>query len=571
VPVASDSGAAPARRFIPRFPFKDLALSPDGNRLVYIAVEGNRGVLYERRLDRDTEVRLSPPDTGDYVMPFFSPDGAWLGFCVEVGDHTQLRRMSLADRSIQTIGSVDSLSDISGFAWGDDGTIVAASEDTLYRIPASGGSWAVLAGAHPAPGEAIQWFQPEILPGSMIVLFHAARSYDPKLSDIVALDIASGRQWTVLRNAMNPIYARAGYLLFVREGTLMGVAFDPRHAVARGQPVVLIGDVMQSLYGSNTGQETGAAQVALSASGDLAYTPGGVGQPVLARVVRVTSRGDTIPVAMEPHDWILLRLSPDGTRLAAVSRRGQAQQIWIHDLARGTSRRLDTGGYVNWPLAWSPDGRSIVFSSDRDHPGRPGLFRMPADGSGTPQRIAPSDHGQLVADWSSQGVIAYLQDDDIWIIPPDSAPRPFFTSPATEAWPAFSPDGRWLAYASDASGRFEVYVRPYPGGEPATLVSTAGGVQPMWSRDGRTLFYDVRDTLMAVDLAPGPAFRPGRVRPYLAPLHMHFGPVRAHDVFPDGSIVILATDPHAPVQPRGSNEIRVILDFAAELQARVRQ
>ncbi|HXI21219.1 MAG TPA: hypothetical protein VNH46_09050, partial [Gemmatimonadales bacterium] len=222
------------------------------------------------------------------------------------------------------------------------------------------------------------------------------------------------------------------------------------------------------------------------------------------------------------------------------------------------------------PLAWSPDGRSIVFTSDRDQPGRDDLYRMPADGSGAPQRIAPSDSAQTAADWSSQGVIAFLQGDNIWVIPPDSAARPFFTSKAAAWWPAFSPDGRWLAYASNVSGRMEVYVRPYPAAEPATLVSTGGGEEPLWSRDGRTLFYVNGQEMMAVDVGPGPEFHPGRVRRYLTfPWTLQEYPVRGQDVFPDGSMVIFVRASHDPVQPWGASEIHVVLNFAADLKARV--
>jgi eukaryotic-like serine/threonine-protein kinase len=575
VPLATDTGGAANGAAIARFAHTRLAFSPDGSRLAYSARgPQTNSSLYERRVDRDAaEVLRAGSDTA-YIWPFFSPDGAWLGFVAwaDDGRYMQLRRMSLADQSVETIASIDTLG-ITGFTWGDDGTIVAAARglvDRLVRIPASGGEWEVLAQADTSPGVFRAWNQPYMLPGSKTLLFHAARSFDPKRSDIVALDIATGEQHTVLANAMNPIYANTGHLLFLREGTLMGVGFDPEHARVRGQPVVLIGDVMQSLYGGNTAQETGAAQVALSPAGHLAYARGGVGQAPRSRVIRVTARGDTIPIAMEHRDWILFRLSPDGGRLAAISRRGQDQQIWIHDLTRGVTQALNTGGYQNWPLAWSPDGQSILFTSDRDQPGRADLYRMPADGSGAPERLAPSDRDQSASDWSSRGVIAYLQEGDVWVIPPDSEARPFFTtSEATEGWPTFSPDGRWLAYASNQTGRFEVYVRPYPAAEPATLVSTAGGSRPLWSRDGRTLFYDDDSTLMAVDVAPGAEFRPGRARRYLAPWYfIHFF-TRGHDVFPDGSIVFAVNDPDAPVQPWGASEIQVILNFANELRERV--
>jgi serine/threonine-protein kinase len=168
-------------------------------------------------------------------------------------------------------------------------------------------------------------------------------------------------------------------------------------------------------------------------------------------------------------------------------------------------------------------------------------------------------------------VIAFLQDGDIWVIPPDSQPRPFFTSgAAVEWWPSFSPDGRWLAYSSNASGRFEVYVRPYPAGGPATIVSAGGGFRPAWARDGRRLFYDDGQAMLAVDLAPGPDFRPGPAYRYLARFDFQHAPARGHDIFPDGSTLLLVRDPGAVVHPWGAPDIQVILNFASELKERVR-
>jgi len=235
------------------------------------------------------------------------------------------------------------------------------------------------------------------------------------------------------------------------------------------------------------------------------------------------------------------------------------------------TQRLNTGGYVNWPLTWTPAGKTLVFSSDKESPGCSHLSLIAADGSGAPRPIAPNDKFRQAADCSSQGVIAFLEEGDVWVIPPDSQPRRFFTSAAYEAFPSFSPDGRWLAYTSNVSGREEVYVRPYPGGEPATIVSTSGGRRPIWSRDGRRLLFDDGKSPMAVDQAPGPEFRPGPAYRYLARFDYQFGPVGGADVFPDGSIILSESDPASVPHSWGAAEIQVILDFAAELKVRVKR
>ena len=557
---------------------RQMAFSPDGTRLVFAARDAGRWTLYERRLDGATDVLFAASDTASYIDPFFSPDGAWLGFVAGIGRSRQLRRMSVADGTVRVIAPMDSINGIVGLTWGDDGTIVAATRSRLYRVPASGGQWSVLAEANPLDGEVLRWYQPQMLPGSKVLLLHATDSYDPERANIVALTLATGERRTVLANGMNPIYVPEDYLLFVREGRLMGVGFDPDRAEARGEPVQLEDGVMQSLRVGNSRWESGAAEFAVSRAGHLAYASGGVGRTRTGRVVRLTTRGDTIPIAVEPRSWGTIRLSPNGALLMiSLHLGGQQTGIWIHDLARDfITWPLETGGYSNWPMAWSPDSRSIVFSSDRDRPGLQNLYRMPSDGSGTPERLTVSDHPQLAADWSSQDVITYLQCEndegqcDIWVIPPDSAPRPFVATPAREGYQTFSPDGRWLAYVSNQSGRDEVYVRPYPEGEPATQVSTGGGDSPMWSRDGRTLLFEGRNAMMAADVAPGNSFYSGRPRPYLVPWRIGSTPVRTADIFPDGSVVVAVNDSTVPAQPSGATQIEVILNFATELQERVR-
>jgi len=581
IPLSSDTAAARRMSIRRDSRTSQLAFSPAGSLLVYDASDSGRPSLWARYMDREPEVLLAATDSVQYAYPFFSPDGVWVGFVAfHTGGSPLLQRLSLADRSVETIGSLDSIGPGTGVTWGDDGTIIMAREDRLYRIPAAGGQWTTLAEAQPPAGQSLRWYQPVLLPGSRTLLFHAAHSYDPARSDIVALTLATGEQRTVLTNAMNPIFVPGDYLLFVRQGTLMGVRFDAGRAEVQGEPVVLMSNVMQSVQRYNTVWETGAAQVAVSAAGDLAYARGGLGAQRPLRVARLTPRGDTVLIATEPAAWYYFRLSPDGTRLAMVSFVGLGTQIGIHDLNRGITERPATGGYSNYPVVWSPDGRWIAFSSDRDTLGSRNIYRMPSDGSGTPERLFPSDSSQVMADWSPQGVMTYLQcgrgrDEDvcdIYVAPADSAPRRFVAAPGGAAYPTFSPDGRWLAYAADQGGRLEVFVRPYPAGEPATRVSTSGGDTPMWSRDGRMLLYkDVQNRIWALDVAPGPELRAGHPRPYPVQWTRGTGPIRMEDIFPDGSVVVPIADPSVAPQPGGASQIEVIVNYLSELRQRVGQ
>ena len=374
---------------------------------------------------------------------------------------------------------------------------------------------------------------------------------------------------------MDPRYVQTGHLLFMREGTLMAVAFDPKRLEVLGQPVVMVEDVQHSLFTPQPGGETGAAQVAVSASGHLAYALGGVYPETPVMAVRVTSSGDTIPLELDRRQYIEFRVSPEGNRLASVAKTRGAHEIWVHDLSRGTSDPVSTGGFQNCCMAWSPDGLSLAFSSDRDQAFW-NVYSVRVDGSGEPERLAPSEWFQYGPSWSSQGVIAWSEADDsglldIWVLPPDGDPAPLFTSENDEFHAAFSHDGQWLAYASDRSGRPEVYVRPYPGPGPATRISVDGGMCPLWSPDGRQIYYAWRGVLVAVDVTPGVGadFQRGRPAPLIEPWTSMCAPVRAYDVFPDGSFVTtVAVDEGSPVERFKTTEIQVVLNWFEELKAR---
>jgi len=467
-----------------------LAISPDGDLLVYSAWEVRDGNvesrLYLRRLDQERADPIEGTEGGS--SPFFSPDGAWIGFY----GGTSLRRVAVAEGNVETIVQEADVpnSGLRGATWGDDGTIVYGGTDGLYRVSAGGGDPELLAEADTVPPGFIRYAQPHMLPGGEVLLFHGMRSMDPEQTEILALDLATGAiQMTGLTNAMDPRYVETGHLLFMRQGTLMAVGFDLERVEVEGQPATMLEDVMQAVFMPNTDWETGAAQLAVSPSGHVAYARGGVYPEDSMVVMRVTVNGEAEPIPdMDPRRYLHLRVSPEGDRLAFVAGPGGAVSIYVLDLVRGVTQSLNTGGYSSFPAMWSPDGLSIAFSSDRED-GVKNVYRMAVDGSGEPERLAPSEQSQRVSAWSSEGVIAYLQGGDIWMLPPDGEPAPFFTSDASERWASFSPDGRWLAYTSDQAGRDDVYVRPYPGPGSATLISGDGGVSPAWSHDGRQLYF----------------------------------------------------------------------------------
>jgi len=560
-----------------------FAVSPDGEMLVYAAWEetGDRGPLlgrfgsvrpesrlYRRRLDQARVEPITGTESGSF--PFFSPDGEWIGFFSPEG----LKRVSVADGNVETIvaGATDYQAEAT---WGDDDRIVWATwSGDLYEVPASGGEPRLLAASDSVlPG--FQHRQPEMLPGSRALLFAGLPlTRDLELAEVFALDLATGNQTSLLANAMHPRYVDTGHLLFTRRGTLMAVGFDPDRLEVRGEPVIVQENVMQAIGTTASRSETGSAQVAVSASGHMAYADGGPFPERRRQLLRVTLDGAVEPLGLDPGAYSHPRISPEGDRLAFSVIDGRGSNLFVHDLDRRVTQSLNAGGFSNGGAEWSPDGRFIAFSSDRED-WVANIYRIPADGRGDPERLAPSDQAQSMMSWSSEGVIAYLQGGDIWVLPPNGEPEPFFTSAAGENHASFSPDGRWIAYRSDQSGRGEVYVRPYPGPGPARLISDDGGISPAWSPDGNRLYLlpspQDESVLMAVDVRVDGDLSSSRATTVVDPWpYYRTDPSRAYDVLPDGSFVVLETDYATTGRaPYRADELHVVLNFFEELRDRV--
>jgi serine/threonine-protein kinase len=555
-----------------------LAISPDGEMLVYPAWERDEdgsqvSRLYRRRLGQE---RADPlVGTEGASGPFFSPSGEWIGFFTPGA----LKRISVRDGDVETIFSGGGPGDPRRTAtWGDDDTIIASDGSTLYtdRLTSTGDLEVLVAADTVQPG--FMYSQPHMLPGSRRLLFTGRPwSVDPALAAVFVLDLETLERTSLVENAMNPLYVEPGYLLFVRQGTLMAVEFDAERSEISGEPRILLEDVMQAVGMPNSYAETGVAQVAVSRSGTLAYARGGVfpGQKRLA--LRVAPDGSAEPLDLPARDYGGGRFSPEGDRLAITVYEGRSATILIHDLERRVTERLDGGGFEVAQPEWSPDGRAIAYQSD-DEDGVKNVYRMAVDGTGEPERIAPSDEYQAMLAWSSTGVIAFQQGGNIWVVPPDGAPAPFFTSDVRQSHATFSPDGRWVAYMSEG----EIYVRPYPGPEPATRVSDGGGTGPVWSRDGGRLFYrrgpiSSRVLMVAEVDGEGDEFRSSRPEVFIESWrYQGYTPLRSHDVHADGSFLAIvdegAFEEGSGVSPRTSDRFRVetfhvVLNFLEELRA----
>jgi Tol biopolymer transport system component len=343
----------------------------------------------------------------------------------------------------------------------------------------------------------------------------------------------------------------------------MAARFDTERLVVTGTPVPVLEGVMQST--------TGAAQYSFSDNGALAFVPGDFQRP-RNTLVWVSRNGAEEPLAAPPHPYLAPRLSSDGRRIA-VSFLEQESQVWLYDLTRQTLTRFTFEGNANYLTAWTSDGKRIAFSSNKEGPLN--IFWQRADGSGGLERLTTSEYTQGPSSWSPDGqVLAFVQiardtGSDIWMLRlSDRKPQPFLQTPFNEEGPRFSPDGRWLAYVSNESGRYEIYVQPYPGPGGKWQISTEGGTEAVWNRNGRELFYRSGDKMMAVDITTLPNFSVGKPRmlfqgPYVTPA----GTYADYDVSSDGQRFLMLK----PVEQTGAapTQINVVLNWFEELKQKV--
>jgi len=480
--------------------------------------------------------------------------------------------MSIENSGVRTLATSGPEFDATlGASWTADDTILLSSGDGIYAVPANGGSLSPLTSVESTQGDWLMY--PTLLPGGRAVLFNVAAGLIPSEWDIVVESLDTGQRHVVVEGGSDPRYLSSGHIVFVRTGTLMAVPFDVTRLEATGAPVVVVEDVMHSERGFNNDLNAGAGQFSVSRSGSLAYVSGGVYPVSEVSLVWVDRDGAADPLPVPTGNYLWPRFSPDGTRLAYAE--GATYQIWVYDIGLEVAVRLTTAGANTQPV-WSPDGTRLAFVSTREGGPRQ-LFWMAADGSGEPQRLAESDAAQYASSWSPDGVLAFLQDGDIWTVSVDggSDPEPFLETPVIESYPAFSPDGRWLAYASDETGRREVYVRPFPGAEPVHRVSTSSGAAPLWSPDGQQLFFrSLGDwagdwAIMVVDVTADATFTrsPARVlfdsREFGASI-----PVRSYDIAPDGERFVMYTSA-SQVEQQPVTSIHVVLNWTQELLERV--
>jgi eukaryotic-like serine/threonine-protein kinase len=491
-----------------------MVLSADGRFIVYSAVAENaapeaRGQLYLRWMDQPTAKAI--PGTEGGISPFLSPDDRWVGFWAG----GKLMKAPIDGGVPVTLCDVQTPF---GATWGFDNRIVfSPGEGAGLSVVATDGGKPEVLTVPDKPRQESDHRLPHFLPGGKGVLFTVMREpWD--LEPRVAVLQGKTRRWRhLLDDAADARYVPTGHLIFLRQGTLMAVPFDPDRLEVTGQPVPLIVGLMQALNTLHSGFITAAGQFSISRSGGLVYAPGGITPDLENSLVWVDRKGTLQPALPFKGPFNAPRLSPDGRRVA-YTLRGREFRAWEYDLVRGIATRLTVGGKANY-VTWTPDGKRAAFDWWKPG-GLPNLYWQPADESLPMERLTTSEHRQFPGSWSPDGTtlafVEWFPDSGFETLLLDVRRRrvtPFLNSHVNlEGYPEFSPDGRWLAYASDESGRTEVYVRPFPGPGGKWQISHEGGSEPLWARTGKQLFYRWGDQVWAVDVQTGPALGAGKPR-----------------------------------------------------------
>jgi len=530
-----------------------MALSPDGRRIAFVAPQpGGSNVLWVRPLDGLSAQPLAGTEGASY--PFWSPDSRFLGLFAD----GKLKKIQTSGGPPQTLTDAQSGR---GGSWNREGVILFSptSRAPIHRVSFSGGASVAVTELAGSPVEfSHRW--PSFLPDGRHFLYLAMSAQQDKSG--IYVGSGDSKQRKLLLNAnSNVAFAPPGCLLFYRERTLLAQPFDAKRLRLTGEAFP-VGEKVQYLA------NVASAAFSVSQNGVLAYQAGGAGGK--SQLAWFDRSGKQLETVGAPADSSQLRLSRDGRRVAvAISDSQGSGDLWLYDLARRTPSRFTFDPANDFAPVWSPDDSLIVFGSARKGPGD--LYQNLAAGTGADEALLASDAVKAPTDWSQDGrFIAFQMNDpktktrsDLWLFSvSDRKATPFLQTEFNERQAKFSPDGRWMAYMSDESGKEEIYVQPFPGPGGKGQVSTAGGRYPTWRRDGKELIYlEPPNKLMAVEVRTEPAFAAGipkllfepRLKPILE---------RQFDVSSDGQRFLV----NLALQEEASAPVTLVLNWTAELK-----
>ncbi len=468
--------------------YRDLAISPDGSHIAYVAqrTEGDMQ-LYLRAVDQLEAIPIRGPEGQFIASPFFSPDGSQIGFF----DPPDLKRVSIDGGVPVTVCTARTFG---GASWGSDGAIIVGSSEGLFRVPAAGGEPQLLTTTDADKGEVAHGF-PHILPGGNGVLFAIGTGDQFEKVELAVLDLKT-KEFRLLVPGLSPHYSSTGHIVYGREETLWAVAFDSEGRAVKGEPVPLLENVARKHFG--------VVSFGLANNGSLVYIPINL---QARELVWVNRNGATEPLPQDSKSFRTPRLSLDGQSVAVAI----DDRPWSLDLRRNILEKPPVES-ISHPLL-SPDTSQAVTNS------LVGLYLVSTDGNGQPEQITlkgdPVFRGLTC--WSPDGkFVVYIKNDpetgnDIWLVPMEGErkPRLFRGTKSDETQATVSPDSKWITYRSDHSGRNEIYVEPFPDGGPIVQISSQGGTEPVWAKNGRELFYRNQEEMMVVGIETKPEFKPG--------------------------------------------------------------
>jgi Tol biopolymer transport system component len=535
--------------------------SPDGKRLLVLE-QGGR--LWVRSLDQLSGQSL--PGVEGALTPFWSADSRFIGFFAA----GKLKKVDLFGGPPQTICDVSGDPSQTGGTWNNDGVILFGSDSgPIFRVAAAGGRPTPVTELDRARGETSH-VRPHFLPDGRHFLF-LARSTKSENTGIFADSVEKRSPKFIVNSPFGAAFASPDYLLYLREGTLMAQRFDPFRLQLEGDPISLVSEQL------GTNPYMGLAAFGVSEAGPLAYR---IGSNVGTELRLVDRDGKEAGAPFGGINVANPVLSPD-EQAVAVSRYEAGSDLWIFDRIRGGSTKFTFDPARDNNPIWSPDGKNIVFSSDRDGGvGAGNLYMKAAGGAGQEELLLRSDTAKVPTDWSRDGrFVIYENRDprtqgDLVILPMsgssgDRKPMDFLRTPFSEVQARFSPDGRWIAYASTESGRPEVYVQSFPRTGGKWLISNAGGFQPRWRADGKELFYITdkdnkgSNAFMAVDILTMPGdseFKAGVPKKLFAVNVVTANQRNSYDVTRDGQRFLLNT-PAAAQNPT----VTLVLNWTAAL------
>jgi serine/threonine protein kinase/Tol biopolymer transport system component len=513
-----------------------VMLSPDGERVAYVAADSGVSHLYVRRLDQYEPIAI--PDSEGAIFPFFSPNGDWVAF------FSQGKLKKAPVNGGQPVVICEMTAFFGGTWTPRDIIVVSVPNFGLATVPASGGSLQKISVPNKDQlyPQGLTW-----LAGGDWVAF---TDYLSPRQNVMAVKLSTGELRPLLEHALSPAYA-AGHLVYYQGGALWAVPFDADKVQILGSPAEIETGVNEENY---------LAQATASRTGVLAYAPGPAGN-FLRNLYLVNRKGQEQRIDVPPNDYVDPALSPDGKRIAVVIR--SLQQLKILERDRGEVTSIVTHLTSYFAPVWTPDGRNLLvdgFNASKER----GIYRVAADGGSEPERLRQTPEISHVTSIAGEYAAVMVNDPvtntDLWLLSMHSPyeMRPIVRTPAVERQGALSPDGRWMAYASNESGRSEIYVEPVPGPGGRRQISSEGGGQPRWVRNGKEIVYRNGTKMMSVPVQVRPQLQTGK------PIELFdrkFDPgaaVDAYDVSGDGETFVMTRS-----ERENPTEIRLVIGWPA--------